>query len=143
MADKLDLTGFAESINGAFARGRPLVIGYVDADNKPAVSFRGSARVHSDGQLVIWARKRNEGIAVEVAEHPEVQVLYYDPDGPGPRYLSIFGRARLEESASDTVYELIPEREQDHDPEKAGVAVIIDVDSVFGVGADGSFQQAR
>ena len=92
---------------------------------------------------MIWARKRDEGIAAEVVEHPDVQVLYYDRDGPGPLYLSITGRAHLDEAASDAVYELIPEREQDHDPEKAGVAVVIDVDSVFGVGADGSFQQAR
>ena len=41
------------------------------------------------------------------------------------------------------MYEVIPGPEQDHDPEKAGVAVVIDVASVLGFGADGAFQQAR
>ena len=143
MADKLDLDAFAETINGAFGRGRPVVIGYVDADGKPAMSFRGSARVHSKDQLVVWARKRDEGLAADIVERPAVQVLCLDPDGPGPRYLSILGRAHVDEAASDAVYELIPEQEQGHDPEKAGVAVVIDVDSVFGLGAEGPFQQAR
>lgn len=143
MPDKIDLTGFAESINGAFGRGRPLVIGYVTTDNKPAMSFRGSARVHSDQQVAVWSRKRDEGLAADIGEHPAVQLLYFDPDGPGPRYLSIVGRAHVDEAASDAVYELIPEVEQSRDPEKAGVAVIVDVDSVFGFGPDGQFQQAR
>lgn len=142
MADKIDLTGLAESINGAFGRGRPVVVGYVDADDKPAMSFRGSARVHSDDQLVVWARKRDEGLAADIGEHPAMQVLYFDPSGPGPRYLSILGRAHVDDAASDAVYEVIPGPEQDHDREKAGVAVVIDVDSVFGFGAEGAFQQA-
>ena len=143
MPGMIDLTGLAESINGAFGRGRPLVVGYVDADDRPAMSFRGSARVHSNDQLVVWARKRNEGLAADIDEHPAVQVLYFDPSGPGPRYLSILGRAHVDDAASDAVYEVIPGPEQDHDPEKAGVAVVIDVDSVLGFGADGAFQQAR
>lgn len=143
MADKLDLTNFAETINGAFGRGRPLVLGYVDADDKPAMSFRGSTRVYSKDQLAVWARKRDEGFAVDIAEHPAVQLLCLDPDGPGPRYLSILGTAHVDEAASDAVYELIPEQEQGHDPEKAGVAVLIDVDSVLGFGSDGPFQQTR
>jgi hypothetical protein len=143
MADKIDLTGFAESINGAFGRGRPVVIGYVDADDRPAMSFRGSARVHSDTQLAIWARKRDEGLVADIVERPAVQVLYFDPDGPGPRYLSILGRARIDEAGSEAVYALIPEVEQSRDPEKAGVAVVIDVDSVFGFGPDGQLQQSR
>jgi hypothetical protein len=143
MADKIDLTDFAESINTAFARGRPLVIGYVDADDKPAMSFRGSTRVHSGDQLAVWARKRDEGLAADIGEHPAVQLLYFDPEGSAARYLSILGRARLDDAASDAVYELIPEVEQGRDPEKAGVAVIVDVDSVFGFGVDGPVRQAR
>ncbi len=143
MADKLDLTGLAESINGAFGRGRPVILGYVNADGKPVMSFRGSTRVHSDDQLVIWVRKRNEGMVAEIAERPAVQVLYLDPDGPGPRYLSILGRAHVDEAIGDAVYELIPEPEQGHDPDKAGVAVVIDVDNVFGFGAEGQLEQAR
>jgi hypothetical protein len=144
MADKLDLAGdIATGVNGAALRGNTLVLGYVDDEGDAAVSFRGSTHVHSPHQLAIWARKADEGFAKAIATRPKVSMLYYSPDGPGPRYLSIKGRAHVEASANDEVYASIIEGEQAQDPERKGVAVIIDVDSVMGFGADGMFQMER
>ena len=78
-----------------------------------------------------------------IAERPKVSLLFYEADGPGPRYLSFQGRARVDPSANETVYAGMIEGERNQDPQRHGVAVIIDVDSVRGFGANGPFQMAR
>jgi hypothetical protein len=144
MADPLDLTGdVAAAVDGAAARGSALVLGYVGDDGFPAISFRGSTQVRGPQQLAVWARKRDDGLARVIAERPQVSLLYYAADGPGPKYLSFQGRARVEPSANDEVYEAMIEGEQRQDPERNGVAVVIDVDSVNGFGADGPFRMER
>ena len=48
--------------------------------------------------------------------------------------LQFTGRARVVEGAErDRVYDLAPEFEQKADPEKKGVAVVIDLDKVTGI----------
>jgi hypothetical protein len=144
MADPLDLTGdVAAAVDGAAARGSALVLGYVGDDGFPAISFRGSTQVRGPQQLAVWARKRDDGLARVIAERPQVSLLYYAADGPGPKYLSFQGRARVEPSANGEVYEAMIEGEQRQDPERNGVAVVIDVDSVNGFGADGPFRMER
>jgi hypothetical protein len=145
MADKLDLTGdIAEALNGAATRHHPVVLGYIAPNGNPALSFRGSAQVLGPEQLAVWSRKRDEGLAVEIAEKPDVSLLYYGgPDSPGPRLLSIRGRARVDPSVNDVVYENMIEPERTHDPDKAGVAVVIDVDLVQGFGDSGPFGMER
>jgi hypothetical protein len=64
-------------------------------------------------------------------------------DGPGARYLAIEGRARVAPDLDDEVYGAIVEPERQQDPERKGIAVIVEVDSVVGANADGFFQQAR
>ena len=143
MAD-VDLTGeIAAAIDGAIERGPALVLGYVTEDGAPALSFRGSAQVHSADQLAVWARKRDEGLAQEVSARPRVTLLYYSRDTPGAAYLSIRGRARLAPELNDVVYERMVKVEQSLDPERRGVAVLIDVDVVDGFGAEGRFHQER
>jgi hypothetical protein len=138
MADRLDLTGtIAAGIDGAAARGHAVVIGYIDDDGYAAVSFRGSTQVHSATQLAFWARKTSDGIVTAIAQRPQVTFLFYEVDGPGPRYLSIRGRAHVDPSANDAVYDHMIEGEQKQDPDRHGVAVIIDVESVRGF-ADGA-----
>lgn len=142
MPDALELTGeIAEAVDGALERGHPLVVGYVDDSGYPVVSFRGSTHVHGPQQLAIWVRKADDGFAKAVTERPQVTLLYYDRDGPGPFYLSFRGRARVDPAADEDVYANTVERERQLDPDRNGVAVIIDVDSVRGAGPGGAFQQ--
>lgn len=141
MPDKLDLTGdIAEAIEGAALRGNTLVLGYVGDDGYAALSFRGSTQVHGPRQLALWSRKADEGMVKVIADRPQVSLLYYAPDGLGPKYLSIQGRARVDPSANDEVYAKMIEGEQGQDPDRKGVAVVVDVESAFGFGADGPFQ---
>ena len=62
-------------------------------------------------------------------------------DGPGARYLAIEGRARVAAELDDEVYGAIVESERQQDPDRNGVAVIIDVDSVAGANANGYFSR--
>jgi hypothetical protein len=145
MADKLDLTGeIASAVDGAALRGHTLVLGYVDEEGDASLSFRGSTQVHSDHQLAFWARKTDAGVAKAIATRPRVTLLYYSPDrGPGPRYLSFHGTARVDPSASDAVYRQMIEGERSKDPDRGGVAIVVDIDAVSGFGADGPFRMER
>jgi hypothetical protein len=146
MADKLDLTTkeIPQAVNDAVLRGRQLAVAYVDASGDPVVSWRGSIHVHGPSQLALWARKRDSGLATAIAERPHVHVIYYGgADGPGPRFLSFKGSARVDESAKDAVYKAMVEPERNQDPERNGVAVIVDVDSVDGFASDGAFRMER
>jgi hypothetical protein len=144
MADKLDLSGsVAEAIDGAALRGRTAVLGYVGDDGYAAISFRGSLQVHGPTQLACWSRKTEGGLVAAIAEDPKVSVLYYGgPDGPGPMFVSFHGLAHVDATANDAVYEGMIEGERGQDPDRGGVAIVIDVQTVRGFGADGSFEQA-
>lgn len=143
MAD-LKLTGeIAEAVDGAAERGPALVLGYVADDGTASLSYRGSTQVLSDDQLAVWARKPDEGLAQAIQARPSVSLIYYSRDTPGPVYLSIKGRARLAPELNDLVYERMIAGERAQDPERKGVAIVIDVDVVHGVGAQGRFHQER
>jgi Pyridoxamine 5'-phosphate oxidase len=143
MPDPVNLTGeIAAAIDGAALRGHTLAVAYVRDDGSPSVSFRGSTYVHSPTQLAIWARKRDSGLAAAVIDRPRVSLVFFETDGPGARYLAIEGHARVVPELDQQVYEAIIEPERQQDPERQGVAVLIDVNSVAGAGENGFFQQA-
>jgi Pyridoxamine 5'-phosphate oxidase len=144
MPDTLDLTGdIAAAVDGAAMRGATLALAYVREDGSPSVSFRGSTQVHGPGELALWARKRDSGLALAIAEEPRVSLVYYGPDGPGPMFLAIEGRARVAPEINEQVWAAMIEGERQQDPGQQGVAVLIEVDTVAGAGPEGYFQLAR
>ena len=141
MADPIDLSGdIASAINGAAERGHAVILGYVGDDGYAAISFRGSTQVFGASQLAIWARNATGGLVAVIAERPEVSLLFYEPAGPGAKYLSFHGRARVDASANDQVYGAMIEGERRQDPDRNGVAIVIDVESVRGLGSGGPIQ---
>lgn len=144
MPDTLDLTGaIAGAINGSAGRGRPVAVGYIDENGAPQLSFRGSTQVLGPQQLAIWARKQESGFAKAIATNPAVGLVYFGPEGPGPVLLRFSGTAVVDPSANDTVYGAMIQGERDADPDRNGVAVVIDVNTVFGGGADGPIEMVR
>jgi hypothetical protein len=144
MPDPVNLTGeIASAIDGAALRGHPLAVAFVRDDASPSVSFRGGTYVRNPTELAIWVRKRDSGLAKAIEERPRLSLVFFEREGPGARYLAIEGRARLASELDDEVYNAIVEPERQQDPERQGVAVVVEVDSVNGAGADGFFQQAR
>jgi Pyridoxamine 5'-phosphate oxidase len=144
MPDPVNMSGeIAAAIDGAVLRGHPLAVSFVRDDGSPSVSFRGGTYVRSADQLAIWVRKRDSGLATAIVERPRVSLVFLEPDGPGARYLAIEGRARVASELDQEVYDAIVEPERQQDPDRKGVAVLVDVDSVNGAGENGFFQQAR
>ena len=146
MPDPVNLTvpgEIAAAIDGAALRGHPVALAHVRDDGSPSVSLRGSTYVRSSTELALWARKRDSGLAAAIKDRPRVSLVFFEIDGPGARYLAIEGRARVAAELDDEVYGAIIEPERQRDPERKGVAVVVDVDSVVGATKNGFFQQSR
>ena len=92
-------------------------------------------------ELGVWTRNPNDGLATGVAANPEVSLALFDPE-TSPFMLSIRGTARVDASQNDRVYDGMIQGERDYDPDKGGVAIIIDVTSVRGYGAEGPIEQS-
>jgi hypothetical protein len=129
-----------EAVNSAFALRRPMVIAYVDTEASPRLSYRGSTQAFSDTQLAIWVRNPGGRILESIANNPSVALLfgYFEPDDRG--FMIFRGRARVDgsDAVRDQVYGNAHEFERNQDPDRKGVAVVIDLDSV-----DGFFGGAR
>jgi hypothetical protein len=127
----------AQAVNNARDRGHPIVLGYVNAGGYPSLSTRGSTHVHGPQQLALWGRNPEGGLQQAIAGNPRVGLIAFNMD---PFTLLFFtGRARLDPSQNDTVWEKIPQGERDLDPERKGGAVIIDLDTIKGLEGDGNF----
>lgn len=122
----------ADRVNNALADGKPIVVGYVTPDGRPILSLRGSTHVHSDDQLAIWVRHAHGGLIQSVAANPQVMLLYRDSQERTTFLFSGRGRVAEDEAIRRAVYEGSPKVEQDHDPERQGAALIIDLDKVQG-----------
>jgi hypothetical protein len=132
-----------DAVNGALANGTPVVVAYVDARGQPRLSFRGSTQVLSDDQLAIWVRNPEGGLPRALATNPRITLLYRSPQ---PRLLLTFeGRGHVDPTAStrQRVYEQAPEPERNADPERKGVALLIDLDQVTGFTAAGRVLMQR
>jgi Pyridoxamine 5'-phosphate oxidase len=134
-----------ERVNGALVSGHPMILASVDGEGRPRLSFRGSTQVFSGDQLGFWARNAEGGTMGAIAANPHVALMYRHP---ADRVLLQFaGRARVAQGAErERVYDLAPEYEQKADPEKKGVAVVIDLDKVegmLGLDAEGQVRGVR
>jgi hypothetical protein len=140
MAEDLNLMArdIPAALDTALERGRQVTLAYVDENDHPVASYRGSVHVHSPTQLAIWVRNPDSGLTRSIVDRPNVHLIYYGAgEGPGPIFLGFKGSAHTEPSENDTVYGASAERERNADPERNGVAVIVDVESVRGF-ADGT-----
>lgn len=119
-------------VNNALASGNPLVLAVVTALNRPRLSFRGSTQVYSDDQLGFWLRNTGGETIDAIRNNANVALMYRSATTP---LLQFQGRARIatDESERARVFESAPEREQKSDPERKGLAIIIDLDKVEGV----------
>jgi general stress protein 26 len=119
-------------VNNGLASGNPLVLAVVTALNRPRLSFRGSTQVYSDDQLCFWLRNTGGETIDAIKHNPNVALMYRSATTP---FLQFQGRARIttDDAERVRVFESAPEREQKSDPERKGLAIIIDLDKVEGV----------
>ena len=132
-------------INNALANQTPVVVTYVDQSGAPHSSLRGSVCVLSPTEFAIWIRHADGGLPKAIGQNPNVSLLYNDRRAGAT--VIVQGRARIaeDESTRRKVFELSPEVEQTHDPDRHGVPVVIEVVRLqAGTGAGrGNFTMVR
>ena len=131
----VDLTSLAPLVNNALMEASPILVAYVTPDGQPSISYRGSLHVHGPNQLQAWIRKPEGGLIDGIAANPKV-ALWYRKERT---MLNIKGKAHVvdDEGLRRQIYDSTPEPEQKADAECRGKAILIDVESVMGRGADG------
>lgn len=124
-----------DAIATAFDSGNYVTVAYNGDDGWPRVSRRGSTQVFGPQQLAIWVRKRDDGLAKAVETRPEVTLFYLDVVERGVAY-TFYGRGRVsaDPEVNDHVWESTPEREKAQDPERKGIALIVDLERVVAQG---------
>lgn len=126
-------------INEAYVpNDRPFIMAHVDEQGLPSMSWRGSVSALNETQIGVWARHADGATVKALAKRPDVMLAYRESGGPGQRsrvILNIRGKARVDrsEQARRLVYDTMPQRERDGDPEMQGVAIIVDLESATGL----------
>ncbi len=118
---------FKTAINNAIADRAPIVVGAVDANGQPVLSFRGSAQVYSDHEIGIWIRNQDGGLLKSIASNPLVAMMYRNPETRLAFQLQGEARRADDEAVRRRVYEMAPEVERNADPERKGTAVVVDL----------------
>jgi len=120
-----------EAVNNSYDNRTPMVIVYVDENGQPSMSLRGTIQAYSDTQLAFWARITSS-LPRHIAERPKLTLWYRDP--ATRTTLQFRGRARQEDDQQirDLVFDRSPANEQAADPERKGVAIIVDLDRIDG-----------
>jgi Pyridoxamine 5'-phosphate oxidase len=130
-------------IDSALFNNTPLVVCYVDADGQPQQSLRGSTLVFSPTQLAIWVRNADGGIIKAMASNPKLSLLYRDSNSRSTIVVQGRGQVATDEETRRRLYDMTPEVEQMHDPDRKGAALIIDVVRLQGGGPKGNFRMQR
>ena len=120
-----------------------VIAAYVDRNGDPHVGFYGSLHAYSDDQLALWARKPDSELVATLPTHPKIEFVY--SDFHNSRIYRLGGSARIvtDPIERDRVFEGIHDIEQGHDPERAGVAIVVDLDHVSGRDSTGRFAMRR
>jgi catechol 2,3-dioxygenase-like lactoylglutathione lyase family enzyme len=131
----------ADVINSAAGRGVPVAVAYVDRAGRPQLSPRGTVQVHSRDQLALWAR--SPGLPDALATNRHVALLYQDL--ANRTFYQFGGRARGvdDQAERDRIFENSPPQERAQDPDRTGAAIIVDVDTVRGLGPEGMIVMVR
>jgi hypothetical protein len=116
----------------ALEDGCPVVAASVDRDGQPHLSFFGTAQVYSADQLAIWVRNPDAPFLQRLAGNPRTAFLYRHSADRVMYQFHGRGRPVYDSDVRTRVYEQSPEVEQNMDPDRRGVAVLIDVDNVRG-----------
>jgi hypothetical protein len=129
-------------INSALANGTPIVVAYVNEEGEAQLSLRGSTQVYSPTQISIWLRSAEGGLPRAMSTNPKLTLLYRDSKSRTTLIVKGNGRIATDEATRNRVFELSPEVEQLHDPDRTGAALIIDVRELRGGTAKGAVNVA-
>ncbi len=123
-------------LRSALADGTPCLVGTATRDGKPQISPKGSVAVLDDQTLCYWERSFRTAFA-HLGENPNVVVYYrnFARTSEIPyrgAAMRLHGRARIVKDGAERekVWNATVPAEQERDPQKAGVGVLITVDRI-------------
>ena len=130
-------------VNNALANGYPMVIGCNDEHGNPYLTLRGATQVFSDTQLSVWLRHAEGDTVKGLQRNPHMMAVYRDSSTRTTLMFRGRGHISTNEDIRNRAYELAPEVEQNHDPDRLGAALIIDIDELNGLTVKGSIRMRR
>jgi hypothetical protein len=131
------------AVAGALLNGTPIVVAYVDGDGAPHLSLRGSTQPYGDTQLALWVRDPAGGLLAAIKTNPHVALFYRDPATRTSYQFAGRAHADGDPAVRERVFTNTPEPERNTDARRLGVAVIVDLDRVEGMGPDGRLRMER
>ncbi|HTO57048.1 MAG TPA: pyridoxamine 5'-phosphate oxidase family protein [Pseudomonadales bacterium] len=122
----------------ALTDGVAMVVGYVDRNGDPHVSPYGSLHASGDDRLALWVRNPDGDLIHGIARNANVAVFYAQLSSR--TFVRMRGRARVANDAAERarVFDGMHPFVQRGDPERKGVAIVIELDSAAGREADGT-----
>ncbi|MBI4233744.1 MAG: pyridoxamine 5'-phosphate oxidase family protein [Chloroflexi bacterium] len=127
-------------IDNALANKTPCILATASRDGDPALGFRGSMMVFSEESLAFWERTRGKELE-HIRENPKVVVLFRDPTRRVGWKLYGTAIVHAEGPIREQVMARTVQPELDRDPERKGVAVVIQITRV--TDTSGRVQQTR
>lgn len=126
-------TAIRARINNAEEDLMPVLLGYVSGEGCPEQMYRSSIHVYGDDQLAFWNPRPDGRFLESIAAKPGMSAIYRHSDTH--EMLELSGRARVidDEAEAQRIYDARPEIVQRADPDRRGVAVVIDLDRVTGL----------
>ncbi len=126
---------FKSAINNALTDKAPIIFAAVDSLGQPALSFRGSAQMHSDNEVGLWVRNQDGGFLNSIAANPRVAFQYRNPETR--LAFQVHGEARRvdDDALKQAIYDAAPEAERNADAERKGTAVLVEVVRIIQRGA--------
>lgn len=130
-------------INNALSNGTPMVLAYVNADGKPIQTIRGSVQVYSPTEVCAWLRHAEGDTVTSVRANPNISFMYRDSRTRTTISLEGTGRFTQTDAERARVYELAPETEQMHVPDRSGIGLIMDVRTMLAFTPSGTYRLSR
>ncbi|HEX5369240.1 MAG TPA: pyridoxamine 5'-phosphate oxidase family protein [Dehalococcoidia bacterium] len=124
-------------------RDAPMIVIAVEADGQARLSYRGSIQTYGDERLAFWVRNTGGGTVSALETNPKLTVHYRNPQTRlsltfyGPGYVT------KDDAERRHVYDTMCEGEQMSDPDAKGIAVVMNIERVEGIGPAGRLLMAK
>jgi len=130
-------------VNNALSNSTPMVLAYVNSEGKPVQTIRGSVQVYSPTEVCAWLRHAEGDTVNSVKANPHISFMYRD--SRTRTTISFEGNGRFTETDEERarVYELAPETEQMHVPDRSGIGLIMDVRTMLAFTPSGTYRLSR
>lgn len=133
-------------IDNALVDRHAMLVGHVDAQGQPVLSFRGSVQVFGDDRLALWIRNADGAFIRAIGSNPRIALMYRDEEAKATYQFQGRAHVTADRAERERVFRRAAQAEQAHDFAMLGAAVIVDLDRVegyAGLGPEGQVDVIR